>query len=51
MTYAGIVGGLGIDAAVHYCERIRTRGVVPDLAICLDVARLHIDSIAEALAA
>jgi aspartate racemase len=37
MTSVGIVGGLGIDATVHYYERItaacKARGFVPDLAI------------------
>jgi aspartate racemase len=37
MTSVGIVGGLGVDATVHYYERItaacKARGVVPDLAI------------------
>jgi aspartate racemase len=37
MTCVGIVGGLGVDATVHYYERItasaRARGFVPDLAI------------------
>jgi aspartate racemase len=37
MTCVGIVGGLGVDATVHYYERIiaacKARGVVPDLAI------------------
>jgi aspartate racemase len=37
MSAVGIVGGLGIDATVHYYERItaacKARGVVPDLAI------------------
>jgi aspartate racemase len=37
MSAVGIVGGLGVDATVHYYERItqacKARGVVPDLAI------------------
>jgi aspartate racemase len=37
MTCVGIVGGLGVDATVHYYERItaacKARGVVPDLVI------------------
>jgi aspartate racemase len=37
MSSIGIVGGLGVDATVHYYERItaacKARGVVPDLAI------------------
>lgn len=37
MTSVGIVGGLGVDATVHYYERIaaacKARGFVPDLAI------------------
>jgi aspartate racemase len=37
MTSVGIVGGLGVDATVHYYERItaacKARSVVPDLAI------------------
>lgn len=37
MSAVGIVGGLGVDATVHYYERITTackaRGFVPDLAI------------------
>ena len=37
MTCVGIVGGLGVDATVHYYERItaacKARGFVPDLAI------------------
>jgi aspartate racemase len=37
MTCVGIVGGLGVDATVHYYEQItaacKARGVVPDLAI------------------
>jgi len=37
MSCVGIVGGLGIDATVHYYERItaacKARGFVPDLAI------------------
>lgn len=36
MTCVGIVGGLGVDATVHYYEKItaacKARGVVPDLA-------------------
>lgn len=37
MSAVGIVGGLGVDATVHYYERItaacKARGFVPDLAI------------------
>ena len=37
MTCVGIVGGLGVDATVHYYERVtasaKARGFVPDLAI------------------
>jgi len=37
MTAIGIVGGLGVDATVHYYEKItaacKARGVVPDLSI------------------
>jgi aspartate racemase len=37
MSCVGIVGGLGVDATVHYYERItaicKVRGFVPDLAI------------------
>ncbi len=37
MSAVGIVGGLGVDATVHYYERVtaacKARGVVPDLAI------------------
>jgi aspartate racemase len=36
MSSVGIIGGLGVDATVHYYERItaacKARGVVPDLA-------------------
>lgn len=44
MTCVGIVGGLGVDATVHYYERItaacKARGVVPDLVfIHADVER------------
>ena len=35
MTCVGIIGGLGVDATIHYYEKIaaacKARGVVPDL--------------------
>ena len=44
MTCVGIVGGLGVDATVHYYERIaagcKARGIVPDLVfVHADVER------------
>jgi len=37
MTCVGIIGGLGVDATIHYYEKItaacKARGVVPDLVI------------------
>ncbi len=44
MTCVGIIGGLGVDATVHYYERIaaacKARGVVPDLVfVHADVER------------
>lgn len=44
MTCVGIVGGLGVDATIHYYERItsacKARGVVPDLVfVHADVER------------
>jgi len=44
MTCVGIIGGLGVDATIHYYERItaacKARGVVPDLVfVHADVER------------
>jgi aspartate racemase len=37
MTCVGIIGGLGVDATIHYYEKItaacKARGVVPDLVV------------------
>src|SRR6478736_2918 len=44
MACVGIVGGLGVDATVHYCEKVtaacKARGIVPDLVfVHADVER------------